>query len=475
MNRKVFFSIIAGMSVALIGLMIIQSYWINQAVKVREANFVVSVRESMSAVVQKLEKMETAKRLKDKADYYSQNQEWFKSVDSLNKAYFDTFSPFADIWDYEKFVLRSDITEDVFEQMFRPKKQMAIELRVDKNILDSLISLELHDHGVKTKYEYGVYSPSRNIMPIQKSGQYPKELLKESYSMMLFPNDLYGQPNYLMMFFPNKRSFLISQLWRMLLISILLMIIVISSFSYTIYTILRQKKLSMMKNDFINNMTHEFKTPISTISLACEALNDKDVVKSETIFSSYLSMITEENKRLGKMAERILQSAILEQGRLTLNKEIIDIHEVITTAVKNIQLQVEKQSGVLTSDLNASSTMVFVDRVHMVNVIFNLLDNAKKYSEGKPEISIRTENTFSDIMITIQDKGIGISKKNQKRIFDKLYRVSTGNVHNVKGFGLGLSYVKAVIDQHGGTIDLESELGKGTRFIINLPLNQENN
>ncbi|MBC8490180.1 MAG: HAMP domain-containing histidine kinase, partial [Bacteroidetes bacterium] len=279
-----------------------------------------------------------------------------------------------------------------------------------------------------------------------------------------------NNPDYLIVYFPYEKRFLITQLWGTLSISIIFIIVIILSFAYTIITILKQKKISEMKNDFINNMTHEFKTPVSTISLACEALGDKDIIKSEAVYNNYINVINEENRRLGSMAERILQSAYLEKGQIILKKEQVDAHEIISEAINNIQLQVEKKGGKIITNFNAESHIIEADRVHFTNVIFNLLDNANKYTPVTPEIIITTENSYSGIIISVKDNGTGISKTNQKKIFEKLYRIPTGNIHNVKGFGLGLSYVKAIVEQHGGKINLESELNKGTKFIIYLPV-----
>jgi two-component system phosphate regulon sensor histidine kinase PhoR len=244
------------------------------------------------------------------------------------------------------------------------------------------------------------------------------------------------------------------------------------AFSSSLYQLMRQKKISEIKTDFINNMTHEFKTPISTISLACEALSDKDIIKSKSLYDNYINVINEENRRLGGMAERILQSASLEKGQIILKKERVDIHEVILEAINNIHLQGEKKGGRIKTNLKAESFIISADKVHITNVIFNLLDNANKYTPVSPEIIITTENSYSGLLISVKDNGTGISKANQKKIFEKLYRIPTGNIHNVKGFGLGLSYVKAIVEQHGGKISLESELNKGTKFIVYLPVEE---
>jgi two-component system phosphate regulon sensor histidine kinase PhoR len=224
-----------------------------------------------------------------------------------------------------------------------------------------------------------------------------------------------------------------------------------------------------MKNDFINNMTHEIKTPISTISLACEALSDSSVKRNEKLAENYIKVINDENKRLADITEKILQAATFEQGELILKKEIINIEDVINNVINNIGIQVEVKDGKIIRDFRASKTTIVGDKMHLTNVISNLVDNANKYSPRKPVITIAIENYTEGIKISIEDNGIGINKENQKKIFDKLYRVPTGNIHDVKGFGLGLSYVKAIIEKHNGKITVESDLKKGSTFRIYLP------
>ncbi|MCD4663664.1 MAG: HAMP domain-containing histidine kinase [Bacteroidales bacterium] len=470
MNRKVFISIIVIMTISLVGLMVIQSFWIKNAITVKEAGFVRSVNDAISIVVYKLERIEAANQFEKQMDYTNQRQNWLQSIDSLNQSFFQGNSSFSNPMDLNKFLRKSFLAQEVLESMIYGYNNIPIENRLSISLLDSLISYELRNKGINTNFEFGIFSPSRNIMPIQKTGKYPKELLNKGFSFAMFPSDMFNNPDYLMVYFPQEKRFLIKQLWGMLSISILFIIVIILSFAYTIITILKQKKISELKNDFINNMTHEFKTPVSTISLACEALSDKDIIKSETLYDNYINVISEENKRLGGMAERILQSASLEKGQIILKKEQVDTHEIIDEAISNIKLQVEKKSGCITTDLKAKSYIIEADRVHFTNVIYNLLDNANKYTPVVPQITITTENSYSGIIISVKDNGVGISKANQKRIFEKLYRIPTGNIHNVKGFGLGLSYVKSIVEQHEGNISLESELNKGTKFIIFLPL-----
>jgi len=423
MNRRFIILTIILMTIALAGLMGIQIYWINNASLVKETNFRRSVNEAITKVVLKVERLEKRK--------------------SLEKSRPEGLLNINPHLPYEEFLT--------------------------KNLLDSLIYQELNIRGIDTRYEFGIYKPENEIYLIEKSPNYRKELFEKGYAFPLFQSDIFTPPEYLLISFPNEKRFLLTELWGMLLISLVLIIVIVYSFIYTVSTIFRQKRLSEMKNDFINNMTHEFKTPIATISLACEALNDKEVRKSGEFYSSYINMIQEENKRLAVMAEKILQTAVIDSGQLKMKKELINIHDIIHDVVKNIRIQVEIKDGVIIKGFYASRPNIEGDKVHITNLIYNLLDNANKYTPRKPLIRVGTENTGNGIIITIEDNGIGISKSEQKKIFDKLYRVPTGNIHEVRGFGLGLNYVKAIVGEHHGRISLESEVNKGSTFRVFLP------
>lgn len=423
MNRRIIIFTIIVMTIALIGLMGIQIYWIQNASAVKEAIFRRSVNEAKESIVKKLERMEKKKAME------------------INQ----------------------------FEGMLNFNRHLPYESFITKAELDSLISLELNIRGIDTRFEFGIFQQDSSVFKMEKSMNFRKELIEKSYASPLFQNDFFSSPQYLLIYFPHEKQFLLTELWGMLLISIILIIAIVYSFTYTITTIFRQKKLSEVKNDFINNMTHEFKTPISTISLACEALGDRDMRKSGEFTENYIHMIQEENKRLAVMAEKILQTAVIDKGQLKMNKEKIDLHEVISEVIKNINIQVEIKDGVILKNFMAADSVLEGDKVHLTNLVYNLLDNANKYSPKKPVIRISTENTSSGILLTIEDKGIGISKAEQKKVFDKLYRVPTGNIHEVRGFGLGLSYVKATVEEHHGKISLESEVNKGSTFKVFLP------
>ena len=233
---------------------------------------------------------------------------------------------------------------------------------------------------------------------------------------------------------------------------------------------MKQKKLSIIKNDFINNMTHELKTPISTISLASQMLRDNSVNNTPSAIERISGVIFDESKRLSMQVEKVLQQAVFNEGRLKLKFKSFDMHELIDTVTQNFEIRVNSLNGHITVNKNATRFTIYGDHVHITNVLFNLLDNAVKYSKEKPEIEVTTENRKNKLEVSVKDNGIGIAKEHQKQIFERFYRVPTGNVHDVKGFGLGLHYVRKIVEAHNGTIDIESVLNKGTKFIINFPI-----
>ncbi len=423
MNRKALIGIIIIMTAALIGLLGIQLYWIQSASSVKEASFRRSVNEAMARVVYKLERLEKRRAAE--------------------------ISPFGGMLSFNR--------------------HLDYSLFITEHEMDSLISLELNIRGVDTRYQFGIYKPERDQFIMEKSSEQRMQLIQKGYAYPLFSFDMFTTPEYLLIYFPRERQFLLTELWGMLLISIVLIVVIVYTFSYTITILVRQRKLSDMKTDFINNMTHEFKTPISTISLACEALSDKEIPKSESVYDSYIEMISEENRRLSMLSERILHASVLEKGELKMHKELVNLHTIIRDVIKSIRIQVEIKDGVIYANLRAKPAQLEGDRVHLTNLVFNLLDNANKYTPRKPVIRIRTENSGHGITLKVEDNGSGISKTEQKKIFDKLYRIPTGNIHDVRGFGLGLSYVKAIVEEHKGKINIESEMNKRTIFTIYLP------
>lgn len=274
----------------------------------------------------------------------------------------------------------------------------------------------------------------------------------------------------LVVILPNEQSLLLKDVFGFILISLLFTAIITTAFFITIRSLLKQKKLSEIKSDFINNMTHEFKTPLATISLAVDALKNEKVAADKEKTQYFTGVIKEENKRMNKQVEAILQAALLDKQEVQLNLKKHAAHELINIAVNNMRLPVQEKGGQLEVKFEAKNDLIMADEVHFINFVNNLLDNAVKYSKEKPVIRLTTSNAGNVFKIKIEDNGIGMNKETLNRIFEKFYRAHTGNIHNVKGFGLGLSYVKTMVDAHKGTIKAESTLGKGSSFTISLPL-----
>lgn len=364
---------------------------------------------------------------------------------------------------------KTEMVTVVLNELF--SKERKLENRIDQRQLQTLLSSSLQNQGIDIDFNYGVIDGSDNQIVLTNTNENKTEVLKSEFRTNLFTRDIIPTGNYLTVFFPDQQTFLIGKIWFSLASSILLVLVIIAIFGYALYTIMTQKKISEIKNDFINNMTHEFKTPISTVSLACEALQDEDVKKNGTFLKRYISIIEAENKRLGLQVEKVLQMATLEKEDFKLKLEALDIHEVIDRALENVNIQIEKRKGIIKKQLKAANKEVVADEVHLTNIIYNLLDNANKYSRDKPEITISTKNKNGGIVLQISDRGIGMSKEVAHRIFEKFYREPTGNIHDVKGFGLGLTYVRTMLDALGGTIEVKSDIAKGSTFEIYLPQN----
>ncbi len=461
---------------ATIGLMVIQVYWIRDAVKLKQAVFIRDVKQAISQVVFEIDKIRLEERVKEQRRYYEENQSSFQAYDSINRVIYQNFKDLRSINDIDRFMRNTDMASKALNQLtFTYNRQEPGNFYYNnKAVIDSLISRSLKNKQINTKFEFGIYSPPTNSMILQKSGKYPDDLLNESFVFDLSPiGSMFAYPNKLLVYFPNEKTFIIGQLWVMLIVSVLLFLVIIAAFSFSTYTIFRQKRLSEMKSDFINNMTHEFKTPISTISLACEALRDSDIPKTESVYEAYIGMINEENGRLASMAEQILQTAVIDKGQLRIREELIDMDDLIKAAMGSKSMALTAKGGTMEYQNKATRTQLMGDRVHLTNLIINLLDNAIKYCVVPPKIIINTINHGNLLLIRVQDNGIGISKSNRKKIFEKLYRVPTGNIHNFKGFGLGLSYVKAIVELHNGEVFVDSELDKGSTFTIQLPLNKQ--
>jgi two-component system phosphate regulon sensor histidine kinase PhoR len=489
------------MSVAIAVFIGIQVYWIRNSMQLKEANFKRSIDEAVNRALLNLETIEFSRRT-------TKGSLQLLALDSNNQLISQSLSgdtsllkgiakpatenglikmPGQDVPEQatanadklplsvtqnasEGAALRKQIMLNyVMNQTLGEDPDHKIESHITVGLIDTLLKQEFAGKGINSEYEFGVYSPDSNKIVLEKTGKYHEELLFKGYSFFLFSGSALSTRDFLLVYFPDQSRYNLRSLWAMMLLSLTIVVVIVAAFSYSVFTIIRQRKLSELKNDFINNMTHEFKTPISTISLACQALSDKDIPRSNEMYNDYIQIIADENHRLGEMAEKILQTAILEKGNLHLRDESIDIHELISDVIHKIAIQIEIRDGVINQSLKASQPIIKADKVHLSNVIYNLLDNANKYSPRKPHILVSTSSAENGVHISVQDKGMGISKANLKRVFDKLYRVPTGDVHNVKGFGLGLSYVKFIVEKHGGNISVESEPGKGSTFTLFLP------
>ncbi|MBC5994295.1 sensor histidine kinase [Pontibacter cellulosilyticus] len=370
-----------------------------------------------------------------------------------------------------KIEVKKDMLNDVVQKMVVEYvvKDEPLQKRLNLQTLPELLKSELENKGINLDFGYWVVSgqndtvATNNLQPLKKL-DVPK------YKASLFPNDIFDKPDYLGLYFADSRTYAIKSLWGMLSLSALFTLVMIATFGTTIHIIYKQKKLSEMKNDFINNMTHEFKTPIATISLATDAIANPKIYEHPEKIKHYTGIIKQENKRMNVQVENVLQIARLEKNDFKLDFKPVDVHILITKAIESIRLQVEERLGQIHIQLNALQHELNSDEVHLFNVICNLLDNANKYSPTSPDIKLVTQNVAGGLLIAVEDKGMGMSKETQQRVFDKFYRVPTGNLHNVKGFGLGLSYVKAIVQAHKGNVRLKSEPGKGSRFEIFLPL-----
>ena len=337
--------------------------------------------------------------------------------------------------------------------------------------VNEVLIKELKNRNIPIPFKIGIIKDS---LISAKSEKADSVLLKKSnYKVNMYPNDIFQKNVQIAVYFPDKETFIYKTLNWLLFISLIFSIIVLVTFVVSIYYILKQKKISEMKSDFINNMTHEFKTPIATISVAADSISNLKVIESPEKIMYFIDMIKKENLRMNRQVEDILTIARLDKKEFEFNWEAIDLHEVIKNAMQSILLQVEKKGGTITSELFALNPVATSDTNHFANLIYNLLDNANKYSLNAPEIKISTRNISKGLLITVEDKGIGMTKMVQSRIFERFYRQTSGNIHNVKGFGLGLSYVKAVLEANRGNITVHSEPGKGSSFEVFIPFIRE--
>ncbi len=368
-----------------------------------------------------------------------------------------------------RFEVKTDQLKRVANKVVREISMWEEDVSIDR--VKEVLTMELKNRNIPIPFEVGIIKDS---LISSKTVKADSILLAQSnYKVNMFPNDIFQKNIKLSVYFPEKESFIYKTLNWLLLISLIFSVIVLVTFAVSIYFILKQKKISEMKSDFINNMTHEFKTPIATISVAADSISNQKVIKNPERIRYFIEMIKKENLRMNRQVEDILTIARLDKKEFEFNWEAFNLHEVIENAMQSIVLQVEKKGGTIISDFQAVNPVATSDVNHFANLIYNLLDNANKYSLNAPEIKIATRNTSKGVLITIEDKGIGMTKMVQSRIFERFYRQTSGNIHNVKGFGLGLSYVKAILEANHGNITVHSEQGKGSSFEVFIPFIRE--
>ncbi len=512
MERRTIVILAIVFSIVLTGLILVQIYWIKNAFDAKEQQFRVQVSNALDVVVLEMEKQEMINRIVEEIDIPSADSvvAIIPSHSSLARQ-LQRYQPVSRLMQIsgaveneisltinrkgQKIIFYSD------EEFFYPDDQppeLSIESikagisdrlnnktvllenimgrilseipplaeRVDPDEINSLLSSTLLRVGINVGYEYGINDGEETIY---NSGNFSLGAPSSKYLRQLFPNDPVPGRYRLTLYFPKETKYLISQVGFMGFSSIFITLILIFFSATNIIIILRQKRLSEIRTDFINNMTHELKTPISTISLASQMMADKTLSSSQKNLDNISKILNDESMRLKYQVEKVLQASVFDSGSMNLKFIELDIRILLRNVIENFSLQLTDRDGTIETGFGAKSHIAVVDEVHFSNMMSNLIDNAIKYSGNIPRISVKTQDTKSEITVSVSDMGIGIKKEDLRRIFEKFYRVPTGNRHNVKGFGLGLSYVKKVVDEHNGHISVISNVGKGTTFEIIIP------
>jgi len=489
-------------------LILVQAAWIDKALIIEEQQFRENVNKALFEVVKLTEEREAIIQIsepslpfsndsaeyspvskflfeenfsedkKDKNDTTKKQQPiYYLQGDSLYRIEAGTQDSLGN---YDEFT-QEDLKERIIGNISKKtlfiqdviNRIIAGETKIEKRLaivqFKQIIKKIFKANKIPNPYYYGVKNEKNEYK--LKSQEFSLDYVKETYEILLFPNDVLASKYFLVVYFKNRNKIIPDNTPREMIVSIIITVIITITFALIIFLILKQRKLSELKNDFINNMTHELKTPVSTISLASQMLSDSSIIINEDKQESVTKIIKDESKRLEFQIEKVLQISLFEKGNIHFNIQDVDIHKIIKLAVLNTDIKAKNKGGEILFDLNAEHYNFKGDKLHLTNILFNLLDNAVKYSKNKvpPKIEVITSNIEGGIQIEIKDNGIGISKESQKKIFNKFFRVPTGNVHDVKGFGLGLSYVKRIIEEHKGTILINSDIGEGTSFIIFLP------
>jgi len=509
MNRKVLRSLVIVMGVVFLLLFGLQFFWILQAYKVKEKHFDKLAIRSLSEVSKTLETNETVVQINSEVFSIGElnKQDYFRYIDSISKKHNQAKFNFQNSFRKHTIIfpdtsinqssdslnsplskteissnqelnlslLRNEISRKITKKTLFVEKVVNkllnynedITSRIDTGKLKKLIAEKLADENIEIPFDFAIFQKD-SLTPIRSSNM---KNLKDSklYKVHLFSNDVFNSGLVLQLNFPKRRHYLIHSILTITILSIVLVLAIFIIFSFNLYLILKQKRLSKIKADFINNITHELKTPISTITLASSLINEKLQDSDAKNLKKFTKIITDEAIRLNRQVENVLKIAIIEEGKVKLNKTDINLNSLIKRTVKNYQILFQQKKGEIEIDLENSIPVIDGNELHLTNILSNLLENALKYSKEIPIVKISTKSEHYSVKISVKDNGIGIEKKQLTKIFEKFYRVPTGNVHDVKGFGIGLSYVKDVVYEHEGKIFVNSELGKGTEFVITFP------
>ena len=515
MKRKTIVLLAIFFFLAISGLILIQLYWIRNAIAITDQQFRYLANKALESVVLDLEEKELIKNIVEdinpastdsvtaivpansplarKLQGYQPNSELLEMyglnnpdepiaiTSSGHKIFISTedISLFStdETTEPSPQIINSEISgrvsnkivflENIMEKILRTTPD--IRERIDPEDLNQQLRTALNNVGIYLDFEFSIRSG--RLGNIWKTPGFTDKPGTNKFIIQLFPNDPVPSQNQIVLYCLQEQQYKFEKIGNLGFLSLLFTLLLLVLSTGTFIVIFRQKKMSEIRSDFINNMTHELKTPISTISLASQMMSDKTISDKDKNIDNLAKVISDESMRLKFQVEKVLQMAIFEKIKMKLNMVELDVHGIIDKAVENFALQIGNHDGLIKKDFQATMSLAVVDEIHFLNSISNIIDNAIKYSKDKPDIIISTRNNRKGILVTIEDKGIGISKENLKRIFDKFFRVPSGNVHNVKGFGLGLSYVKKIIEEHNGTIKADSQINKGTTFTIFLPQN----
>ncbi|MBD0832638.1 sensor histidine kinase [Aestuariibaculum sediminum] len=521
MSKRIFVLLVLLMTLSLVGIIFVQAYYINGSVKNEKDRFTNNVKlvllhasdaiqdEEEAKFFEKYQNLDSEKK-GDSATVsqlliYQQNnntketlilkssvlEENYKLTSTLFDIGLDSLdiksiigSSSTEVFKNEDLkdkdlsqspitsIMRSGVISDaqrlVFEKNFKALRKLTpIHQRVSEEEIRSMLSSGLKEYNINLDFEFAIFDKDLSTKVRSDGFEYDRASV---FSVPIFYDEDRKTPYKLVVNFTNDKKFILSSIIWMILLSVIFTIIIMITYAGALYQLIKQRKISEIKTDFINNMTHEFKTPIATINLALDAIKNPKIIADQEKVLRYLGMIKEENKRMHAQVENVLRISKLEKNELNINKERLNLHDLVEDAITHVELIVEDRKGYIKTFLDAEQSSVLANDTHFTNVIVNMLDNAIKYSPNAPEIEVYTENVGNNILLKIKDHGSGMSKAAVKRVFEKFYREHTGNIHNVKGHGLGLAYVKRIVEDHQGHVSVESEKDKGSTFIIKLPL-----